>query len=123
VVTYDGTTAHYRPAVELARLILGSFSIELGIGGSTSSAFLVNMNDFFQDFVTAALREEFGLSSKSFPRSASGRHLHLDLDARVRLEPDLSWWAGDRCVFVGDVKYKDLAAGNRMPISINCSPI
>lgn len=26
--------------------------------------------------------------------------------SRIGLEPDLSYWAGERCLFVGDVKYK-----------------
>ncbi|MDE0168423.1 MAG: restriction endonuclease, partial [bacterium] len=25
---------------------------------------------------------------------------------RIRLKPDISWWEGSRCVFVGDIKYK-----------------
>ncbi|MDE0169461.1 MAG: restriction endonuclease, partial [bacterium] len=25
---------------------------------------------------------------------------------RIRLKPDISWWEGRRCVFVGDLKYK-----------------
>ena len=30
----------------------------------------------------------------------------LDQDGKVRLEPDLSWWNGRTCTFVGDAKYK-----------------
>jgi len=33
----------------------------------------------------------------------------LDAAERIRLVPDLTWWDGDRCLFVGDVKYKRIA--------------
>jgi hypothetical protein len=39
---------------------------------------------------------------------ATGRRLFLDSDRRVSLEPDISWWEGGGCAFVGDVKYKAL---------------
>ena len=53
-----------------------------------------------------ALREALGLSERVFPFEAKARKLHLDAKKRVRLEPDLSWWEGRRCVWVGDAKYK-----------------
>ena len=39
------------------------------------------------------------------------RDIYLDIDQRVRLRPDLSWWTRGRCEFVGDVKYKRTVAG------------
>ena len=42
--------------------------------------------------------------------------LCLDESRRVGLEPDLSWWRGGRCRFVGDVKYKRVnVAGIKHP--------
>ena len=32
----------------------------------------------------------------------------------MRLAPDLTWWDGTRCTFVGDAKYKNLT-GRRVP--------
>ena len=32
--------------------------------------------------------------------------MRLDEAGAVRLEPDISWWHGGRCDFVGDLKYK-----------------
>lgn len=66
------------------------------------------MNVVFEEFVLVALREALGLSERSFPRQMGGRRLRIDLAGRVRLVPDLSWWEGGRCVFVGDAKYKNL---------------
>ena len=70
------------------------------------------MNRVFEDFVIVALREALGLSAIIFTQGASGKLLHLDEARRVRLEPDMSWWEGSFCTFVGDVKYKRLT-GNK----------
>lgn len=106
----------YCGAVELARLILRSTSIEHRTGSVTSSTFLVNMNQLFEDFVVTALRQHLGVTERTLVQGASGRRLHLDTAERVRLEPDLSWWQGGRCHFVGDCKYKRVnVAGIKHP--------
>ena len=38
----------------------------------------------------------------------------LDHQGRVSLRPDLTWWDGPKCLFVGDAKYKNLT-GARVP--------
>jgi 5-methylcytosine-specific restriction enzyme subunit McrC len=105
-IRYTRLNAHYRPAVELARRLLGGTAFDLGSGDVTGTAFLVDMNVVFEDFVCAALRRALALSPAVFPQGAAGKELLLDRAGAVRLRPDLSWWEGDRCVFVGDVKYK-----------------
>jgi 5-methylcytosine-specific restriction enzyme subunit McrC len=67
---------------------------------------LFDMAKVFEDFVVVALREALRLNEHSFPQGATRRRLRLDEASRVRLRPDLSWFEGKRCVFVGDVKYK-----------------
>jgi 5-methylcytosine-specific restriction enzyme subunit McrC len=106
-VPYTRLNCHYRPAIELAKLILRSVSFELRHGQVSAAAFLVDMNDVFETFALTALREELGLSERAFPR---GRQvgLYLDRGRNIALQPDLSWWEGSRCVFVGDAKYKRL---------------
>ena len=96
----------YRPAVELARLILRAISFELGHGATPASAFLLNMNEVFENFVVVALRDALRVNERTFPQGNAGRWLALDHAGRVRLKPDLSWWESNRCRFVGDVKYK-----------------
>jgi hypothetical protein len=64
------------------------------------------MNVVFEDFVVAALRRALDLTPAVFPQGAAGKELLLDRAGAVRLRPDLSWWTGERCAFVGDVKYK-----------------
>ena len=106
VVTFNRLNERYRDAVTLARLILGSASFDLGHGDAPATAFLVDMNRVFEDFVVEALRETLGSDLGVLVQGARGRSLYLDVADRVRLEPDLSLWQGGRCVFVGDLKYK-----------------
>ena len=104
-VSFHRLNRHYEPAIRLAQLILRSTSIELRRGATRSATFLVDMNKVFENFMVVALREELGVTDREFPQGASGRQMWLAGD-RIRLEPDISWWEGRRCVFIGDLKYK-----------------
>ena len=99
---------HYGPALRLSRLILSGASPELRAGAVGCSAFLVDMNVVFEDFIYVALRESLRLTAGQFTQCARGRSLFLDAARRIPLQPDLSWWDQGRCRFVGDVKYKRL---------------
>ena len=101
-VQYTRLNSHYRPAVELARLIIDNSSLELLHGETTGASFMLDMNRVFERFLVVALREELRLSEREWRR---GR-LTLDEDDNIRLEPDLSWLSGGRYRFVGDAKYK-----------------
>ena len=107
-ITWTPLNAHYRPAVDLAKLILQSSSFELRRGDVRSTSFLVNMNRVFEDFVVAALRETLGVTQHTLRQGAT---LHLDQADKIDVQPDLSWWKSGQCLFVGDVKYKRLEAG------------
>lgn len=109
-VRYTRLNEHYRPAVELAKLILHSGSFELRHGSTRTSTFLMDMNRVFENFVVVALREALGATDRSFPQGARGRRLYLDENRSISLEPDISWWK-DTCTFVGDVKYKEVPPG------------
>lgn len=105
-ILFHQLNEHYRGAVELARLILRGVTFDLGHGSVRATSFLVDMNKVFEDFVWVALKEELALSQELFPRGARGKSFWLDRGRAVRLEPDLSWWEGPSCLFVGDAKYK-----------------
>ncbi len=105
-VKFDRLNEHYREVVTLARLILRHTSIETGRGRVRANGFLMDMNEVFQEFVTRALREELGLSERTFRSDSRLPPLHLDTADEIRLKPDLSWWNGPTCTFVGDAKYK-----------------
>jgi len=105
-VAFDRLNAHYREVVALSRLVLRYMSFEAGRGGSRAPGFLMDMNVVFQDFVTQALREALGVSDRTFRDDNHIPHVTLDEARRILLKPDLSWWDGQTCTFVGDAKYK-----------------
>ncbi len=103
---FDRLNEHYRHVVGLARLILLQSEFEAFRGDVRASGFLIDMNVLFQEFVTQALRETLGVSDRTL-RDDKGLHrLTLAEDDTVQLRPDLSWWDGETCMFVGDAKYK-----------------
>ena len=105
-VAFNRLNDHYREVVALARLILRNVTIETSRGGVRAPGFLMDMNKVFQDFVTQALREALGLSARTFRADSGVRGVTLDVGRRIDLRPDLSWWDGPTCTFVGDAKYK-----------------
>ncbi len=106
-VAFDRLNERCRGVVTLARLILRHGALQGGRGGVPASGFLVDMSALFQEFVTQALREALGVSPATLRSDANlNRILTLDTGGRVSLQPDLSWWDGAVCRFVGDVKYK-----------------
>ncbi len=114
-VTFDRLNAHYREVVSLARLILRHWAFEAARGDVRAAGFLMDMNTVFQEFVTEALREELRVSEHTL-RSDDRLPgpVHLDEGENIRLKPDLTWWDGPTCTFVGDAKYKN-ADGGRVP--------
>jgi 5-methylcytosine-specific restriction enzyme subunit McrC len=105
-ITYTRLNEHYRPAVEWARLILRFTAAEVRHGKALGTTVLFDMNEVFEDFVRVALREDLGLTTREFPSGRESFRLFLDRAHRIALEPDLSWWVGKVCRFIGDVKYK-----------------
>ena len=106
-VAFDRLNGHYREVVALSRLILRHQTLELGRGGTRASGFLIDMNKVFQGFVTRAVRESLGLSERTLRSDEDlPRRITLDKSRRIRLNPDLTWWDGSTCTFVGDAKYK-----------------
>ena len=110
-IRYTRLNERYRPAVELARLIIENSSLELFAGSFAGTAFLINMNRVFEQFLYVALGEALGLSQEHWKR---GKSLKLDEVEHIDVQPDLSWWSSDRSrgeplpIFVGDAKYKKL---------------
>ena len=106
-VAFDRLNDHYREVVTLSRLVLRHQTLELQRGKTRAAGFLINMNDVFQGFVTRALRESLGASERTFCSDDQlPQPIYLDIAKRVRLKPDLTWWDGPICTFVGDAKYK-----------------
>ena len=108
-VAFDRLNEHYRGVVGLSRLILRHSAFESERGSVRATGFLMDMNTLFQEFVTVALREALGVSDRVFysdKQLTGNRRIYLAKSRRVKLEPDLTWWDGAVCTFVGDAKYK-----------------
>ncbi len=108
-LNFDRLNDHYRSVVTLARLVLRHGMFEADRGAIRASGFLADMAHVFQEFVTVALRKSLRISE----REKFGEHVISSLDTRdsVTLKPDLTWWEGKECLFVGDVKYKRTDGG------------
>ena len=104
-VRFDRINEHYRDVVGLSRLILRHSAFESERGVVHATGFLMDMNTLFQEFVTVALREALGVSEQVFLEKKIDT---LDDDGKIHLRPDLTWWHGRDCQFVGDVKYKGI---------------
>jgi len=108
-VVFTRLNRHYQPTVSLASLLLRSASLDLGAGGARGSAFLIDMNSAFEQFVRSALREVLNVRAARFPDHAP--RTRLDKAGVVPLKPDLCLIDDARVVWAGDAKYKRLPAG------------
>lgn len=113
-VTFDPLNEHYRLVVGLARLILRHSQYQSGRGGVRSFGFLVDMDVLFEEFLIRALRETLGISHRIFRKVHYTDKVTFDKKDHVKLLPDLSWWDGGVCTFVGDAKYKRIS-NKRIP--------
>ena len=101
-ITFTRLNDHYLPAMRLARLILANLTLQDQHGDTTASAFMLDMNDLFERFVTERLRTELsGRLEVEEQRSSS-----LDTAERVSIRPDLEFRRDGVSVGVADIKYK-----------------
>lgn len=91
-------------------MILDGSTLNLETVGVEVLGFTLNLNDVFEKFLRAAVRESLGLSHTVLRDSWTGE-LHLDSTHRVGLEPDIAARQGNRWLFAADAKYKTDARG------------
>lgn len=103
-VARNRLNARWWGAIELALLVLRSCGLDLPSGSHSTHSFLVDMNVVFERFVHRSLADELRSVGLALQHNRGG--IHLDLDGFHTLRPDLSLWAGDRCLYAGDCKYK-----------------
>ncbi|MDE0675990.1 MAG: hypothetical protein OXH42_01460 [Acidimicrobiaceae bacterium] len=101
-IQYSRLNEHYRPSLRLARLILANCTLQDRHGDTAASAFMLDMNQLFEDFVTArlqrALRGRLDVRAQTRP--------YLDDECRVQIKPDLTFRHRGETVGVADLKYK-----------------
>ena len=101
-ITFTRLNDHYKPAMRLARLILANLTLQDQHGGTTASAFMLDMNKLFERFVTERLRQELSGRLEVEGQKSST----LDTDGNVRIKPDLLFSRDGTSVGVADIKYK-----------------
>jgi 5-methylcytosine-specific restriction enzyme subunit McrC len=105
-VRWTRLNEHYRPAVELARLILTETEADLGAGQVAAPGLVVTMHQVFEKFVRTTTRRALSLTEHEFPDGKHAPALHLDDQRKLNVQPDLSLWVNGRCRFVGELKYR-----------------
>lgn len=102
---FDQLNRHYRPAIELALLILSGRSLEQPPGATIAAGFLFDLNLVFEQWLATALREAlapyWGYLRSQWPG-------YLDVEKSVRMRPDLVWERSGKPIGVLDAKYKSL---------------
>lgn len=106
-VVFTRLNRHYRQPLRLASLILRNLSLIDRVGSADASAFTVDMNVLFQDWVTDRLARHL----RGRLRVVSEPTEHLGRRRKVPMYPDLEFWSGDELLYVGDVKYKLTSSG------------
>jgi len=85
---------------------VSSIETDLNAGHVHIPGLVINMNTVFERFVRNALRRALGATEQEFPAPAVAAALALDDARRLQVNPDLSWWTGGSCHFVGELKYR-----------------
>lgn len=98
---------HYRQPLRLASLVLRNLSLIDRIGAEDASAFTVDMNRLFQDWVTDRLQRHL----RGRLSLVSELPEHLAVGRKIPMYPDLAFFADSQLVYVGDVKYKLTGSG------------
>jgi 5-methylcytosine-specific restriction enzyme subunit McrC len=106
-IVFTRLNRHYRNPLRLASLILRNLSLIDRVGSDDASAFTVDMNIVFQDWVTDRLQRHL----RGQLRVVSEPTEYLGVKRQVVMYPDLTFFAGDQLVYVGDVKYKITGSG------------
>jgi len=104
--------ARYASALALAELILRRRSTTAHAGEIKSTAFLFDLNEVFESFLTAALTET--LRERGGEVRAQLR-AWLDEGEGLEVKPDITWWRNGKCAAIVDAKYKSVSKGGSIP--------
>jgi 5-methylcytosine-specific restriction endonuclease McrBC regulatory subunit McrC len=105
---FDRSMDRFRLAFDLATRLLKASGHALGAGGANTYVFLIDMNELFQNYVHAGLEARFQTIVKQ--QECVGHLLKL-AKGRVAQYADYFWRSGPD-LWIGDAKYKHLAAGH-----------
>ena len=106
-IVYTRLNRHYRQPLRLASLVLRNLSLIDRVGTADASAFTVDMNVVFQDWVTDRLRRHL----RGRLRVVAEPTEYLAAGRRIPMYPDLELWEGEQLRYVADLKYKLTGSG------------
>jgi 5-methylcytosine-specific restriction enzyme subunit McrC len=86
-ISWNRLNRPFKPAANIARMILEDASLEITAGAQVGTAFTIDMNKVFESFVRTALREALRVERSAFPDRPPP--LALDAGERIHLVPDL----------------------------------
>ena len=101
-IQYTRLNEHYRHALRLARLIFANCTLQDQHGDTAASTFMLDMNQLFEDFVTARLQRALCGRLEVRPQTRP----YLDDESRVQIKPDLAFRRRGETIGVADLKYK-----------------
>lgn len=93
--------AHYEKALQLACIIIDSSSTSDGVGSSSASTFLVDMNQVFERYMTEMLRRSMPTGVELVEQYSTT----LDIAGDVSIYPDLVLRRSGQPFAVADLKY------------------
>lgn len=102
-VYYSRLSAHYKPVLHLAELIIRHITIRHEVGAFRAPSFLVNMNLVYQEFLTRLIAEQALLRGL---RLVPAESIYLDEAHRVHMRPDIVLRDGKMIRVAIDAKYK-----------------
>ena len=109
------------PALNLAKLFLNNKSIKLSSSDFNTTTFLINMNELFEDYITAVCRkvvpQDYALKAQGPREYLVSAHYKNDPDqsqALFMMKPDISLVStdGEKVQHIIDTKYKILEENN-----------
>lgn len=106
-IVFNRLNRHYEPALRLAQLVLRNLSLLDQAGAHGASAFLVDMNDLFQRYVTDRLTKEL----RGRLEVVAEPDVRLGTKKQIQMFPDLVFRRAGCVAFAGDLKYKLAESG------------
>jgi len=97
---------HYATPIRLGYLLLASTSLRSTHGTTAANSFLLDMNHLFEAWVGRQLQEVCAGHAVEEQTTVS-----LDVNGKVKMQPDLVIRRDSRVVAVADCKYKHLSGG------------